>query len=96
VAGLKGADRPVVRQDDRARLLGALGCVDAVVVFDEPTPHAVLSWLRPDVWVKGGDYSGDLPESDVVRRWGGRTVIVPYVDGRSTTNLINLAREGTR
>jgi bifunctional ADP-heptose synthase (sugar kinase/adenylyltransferase) len=67
-----------------------------VVVFDEPTPHAVLSWLRPDVWVKGGDYAGELPESELVRRWGGRTVIVPYVDGRSTTRLIDLAREGAR
>jgi D-beta-D-heptose 7-phosphate kinase/D-beta-D-heptose 1-phosphate adenosyltransferase len=98
VAGLKGPQRPMVRQADRSRLLEALGCVDAVVVFDEPTPHAVLSWLRPDVWVKGGDYTGgdDLPEADLVSRWGGRTVIVPYLDGRSTTNLIDLVREGAR
>jgi rfaE bifunctional protein nucleotidyltransferase chain/domain/rfaE bifunctional protein kinase chain/domain len=98
VAGLKGPQRPMVRQADRSRLLEALGCVDAVVVFDEPTPHAVLSWLRPDVWVKGGDYTGadDLPEADLVSRWGGRTVIVPYLDGRSTSKMIDLAREGAR
>ncbi|SCL30046.1 PfkB family carbohydrate kinase [Micromonospora inyonensis] len=98
VTGLKGPDRPVVSQGDRGRLLAALGCVDAVVVFDEPTPHAVLSWLRPDVWVKGGDYAtgaGDepvLPEADLLRRWGGHTVVVPYLHGRSTTDLIGAAR----
>ncbi|WP_373873936.1 PfkB family carbohydrate kinase [Virgisporangium ochraceum] len=85
----KGPDRPVTPQADRARLLAALDCVDAVAVFDEPTPEAVLSWLRPDIWVKGGDYSeSDLPEADLVRRWGGQTVIVPYLPGRSTTATI--------
>jgi rfaE bifunctional protein nucleotidyltransferase chain/domain len=90
VARLKGPGAPVTRQGDRARLVAALGCVDAVVVFDEPTPHAVLSWLRPDVWVKGGDYAGDgsdLPGADLLRRWGGQAVLVPYPDGRSTTLL---------
>jgi D-beta-D-heptose 7-phosphate kinase / D-beta-D-heptose 1-phosphate adenosyltransferase len=100
VSGLKGPDRPVVRQEDRARLLAALDCVDAIVIFDEPTPAAVLGWLRPDIWVKGGDYSGgdregtDLPEADLVRRWGGETVIVPYLAGRSTTSMIAAARNG--
>ncbi|HEX8627164.1 MAG TPA: PfkB family carbohydrate kinase [Catenuloplanes sp.] len=97
VAGLKGPDRPLTPQLDRARLLSALDCVDAVVIFDEPTPQAVLSWLRPDIWVKGGDYAGDgpeLPEADLVRRWGGQTVIVPYLDGRSTTSMIAAARAG--
>ncbi|MGW5558710.1 PfkB family carbohydrate kinase [Micromonospora sp. NPDC003944] len=95
VAGLKGPDRPVLSEGDRSRLLAALSCVDAVLVFDEPTPAAALSWVRPDVWVKGGDYAtggGDataaLPEAQVLRRWGGNTVVVPYLDGRSTTDLI--------
>jgi rfaE bifunctional protein nucleotidyltransferase chain/domain len=89
VSERKGPDRPVTPQADRARLLAALDCVDAVAVFDEPTPEAVLSWLRPDIWVKGGDYSeSDLPEADLVRRWGGQTVIVPYLPGRSTTATI--------
>jgi rfaE bifunctional protein nucleotidyltransferase chain/domain/rfaE bifunctional protein kinase chain/domain len=88
VARLKGPTRPVVGQADRARLLAALSCVDAVVVFDEPTPHGVLSWLRPDVWVKGGDYA-EPPEAELVRRWGGETVVVPYLDGRSTTAMIS-------
>ncbi|WP_348650202.1 PfkB family carbohydrate kinase [Verrucosispora sp. WMMD573] len=93
VTGLKGPDRPVMRQDDRSRLLAALSCVDAVMIFDEPTPEAALSWLRPDVWVKGGDYGGGgdgdgLPEAEILRRWGGNTVVVPYLDGRSTTEII--------
>ncbi|MEH1099019.1 PfkB family carbohydrate kinase [Micromonospora sp. CPCC 205561] len=97
VAGLKGPDRPVIPQGDRARLLAALSCVDAVMIFDESTPHAALSWLRPDVWVKGGDYAGDggepaLPEAEILRRWGGHTVVVPYLDGRSTSGLIAATR----
>ena len=99
VSALKGPDRPLTRQADRARLLAALDCVDAVVVFDEPTPEAVLTWLRPDVWVKGGDYADggpDLPEAELMHRWGGQTVIVPYLDGRSTTNTIAAAQAATR
>jgi D-beta-D-heptose 7-phosphate kinase / D-beta-D-heptose 1-phosphate adenosyltransferase len=95
VRGLKGPDRPLNTAVDRGRLLAALDCVDAVVVFDEPTPEAVLTWLRPDVWVKGGDYADGgpaLPESELVAGWGGQTVIVPYLDGRSTTRTIAAAR----
>ncbi|WP_435829737.1 PfkB family carbohydrate kinase [Micromonospora costi] len=100
VAGLKGPERPVVPEGDRSRLLAALGCVDAVLIFDEPTPQAALTWLRPDIWVKGGDYAtgaGDtpaLPEAEILRRWGGHTVVVPYLDGRSTTDMIAAARAG--
>jgi D-beta-D-heptose 7-phosphate kinase/D-beta-D-heptose 1-phosphate adenosyltransferase len=97
VAALKGPDRPLNPQDDRARLLAALDCVDAVVVFDEPTPEAALAWIRPDIWVKGGDYADggpDLPEADLIRRWGGQTVVVPYLDGRSTSGTIAAARAG--
>jgi rfaE bifunctional protein nucleotidyltransferase chain/domain/rfaE bifunctional protein kinase chain/domain len=94
VRGLKGPDRPLTPEADRSLLLAALDCVDAVVVFDEPTPEAVLTWLRPDVWVKGGDYT-DLPEAELVRRWGGQSVIVPYLDGRSTTRTIAAARGRT-
>ncbi|MFG3599794.1 D-glycero-beta-D-manno-heptose 1-phosphate adenylyltransferase [Micromonospora chersina] len=94
---LKGPERPVHPEQDRARLLAALDCVDAVVVFDEPTPHQVLARLRPDVWVKGGDYAGDgapeLPEAELVRRWGGRVVTVPFLAGRSTTGTISAARQ---
>ncbi|MEH1166102.1 PfkB family carbohydrate kinase [Micromonospora sp. CPCC 205539] len=101
VAGLKGPDRPVTSEGDRGRLLAALSCVDAVLIFDEPTPHAALSWLRPDIWVKGGDYAtggGDaattLPEAEILRRWGGNPVVVPYLEGRSTTDLIARSAAG--
>jgi D-beta-D-heptose 7-phosphate kinase / D-beta-D-heptose 1-phosphate adenosyltransferase len=89
VRRLKGSDRPLVPEDDRAAVLAALAAVDAIVLFDEDTPEAVLERLRPDVWVKGGDYALDeLPEASVVERWGGQAVILPYVAGRSTTRLI--------
>ncbi|SMC53905.1 D-glycero-beta-D-manno-heptose 1-phosphate adenylyltransferase [Lentzea albidocapillata] len=90
VSRLKGPERPVNRQADRVEVLRALGCVDEVVVFPEDTPERVLRDLRPDVWVKGGDYTAELlPETAVVRHWGGRTVIVPYHRGRSTTEILS-------
>jgi D-beta-D-heptose 7-phosphate kinase / D-beta-D-heptose 1-phosphate adenosyltransferase len=92
VRRIKGSDRPLVPEEDRAAVLQALSCVDAVVFFDEDTPEAVLSSLRPDVFAKGGDYAvSDLPEARLLARWGGRAVILPYVAGRSTTRLIEEA-----
>lgn len=94
VRRLKGPERPLQSEDDRRQVLEALGCVDAVVVFDEDTPEAALADLRPDVWAKGGDYAGaDLPESALVRSWGGAAVVLPYLDGRSTSGLVATARE---
>ncbi|MDQ0753787.1 D-beta-D-heptose 7-phosphate kinase/D-beta-D-heptose 1-phosphate adenosyltransferase [Streptomyces africanus] len=88
----KGPGRPLNPAADRARVLAALGSVDAVVVFEEDTPEAVLARLRPDVWVKGGDYSvQDLPEAGTLRAWGGQAVVLPYLDGRSTTLLTRRA-----
>ncbi|MDF2829255.1 MAG: hypothetical protein K0R01_2538 [Mycobacterium sp.] len=93
VRRIKGDDRPIVSAPDRARVLSALGCVDAVVTFDESTPEAMLELIRPDVWVKGGDYAvDDLPETEVVRRHGGDVVIVPTVAGYSSSRLIAAAR----
>lgn len=95
VRRLKGPRRPVVPQGDRARVLDALDCVAHVLVFDDDDPSAVLDELRPDVWAKGGDYvEDDLKESHVVRRHGGRVVILPYLEGRSTTAI--LERSGAR
>ena len=92
VRSLKGPGRPLVGAPDRARVLAALECVDAVVVFDEPTPAAVLDRLRPDVWVKGGDYArGELAEAPVVRRYGGEVVLLPYT-GHSTSRIAAAAR----
>jgi D-beta-D-heptose 7-phosphate kinase / D-beta-D-heptose 1-phosphate adenosyltransferase len=93
VRRLKGPSRPLVSASDRARVLEALEFVDAVVVFDEDTPAEVLERLRPDVWAKGGDYAGAvLPEAAVLRRWGGQAVVLPYLDGHSTTALVERSR----
>jgi rfaE bifunctional protein nucleotidyltransferase chain/domain len=93
VRRLKGPSRPLVTAADRARVLEALEFVDAVVVFDEDTPAEVLDRLRPDVWAKGGDYAGaDLPEAAVLQRWGGQAVVLPYLDGHSTTALLDRSR----
>jgi rfaE bifunctional protein nucleotidyltransferase chain/domain/rfaE bifunctional protein kinase chain/domain len=94
VARLKGAGRPLVPQGDRARVLGALDCVDGVVIFDEDTPTEVLRRLRPHVWAKGGDYGGrSLPEAAALSRWGGQAVVLPYLDGRSTSALVSAAND---
>jgi rfaE bifunctional protein nucleotidyltransferase chain/domain len=92
VHALKGPGRPVVEQSDRAAVLLALGCVDAVVIFDEPTPVAALERLRPDLWVKGGDYTArELPEAAALASWGACAVVLPLLEGRSTTRLIQEA-----
>jgi rfaE bifunctional protein nucleotidyltransferase chain/domain len=92
VRALKGPGRPLVAAPDRARVLAALACVDAVLVFDEPTPAVLLDRLRPDVWVKGGDYArGELAEAPVVRRYGGEVVLLPYT-GHSTSAIVSAAR----
>jgi rfaE bifunctional protein nucleotidyltransferase chain/domain/rfaE bifunctional protein kinase chain/domain len=93
VRALKGPGRPVVPAADRARVLAALGCVDGVGVFDESSPAVALDRLQPDIWVKGGDYTeADLPEAEVVRRHGGEVVLVPLVDGYSTTRLVSAVK----
>jgi len=92
VSALKGPSRPIVDQHARARVLAALAAVDAVVVFDEPTPLELMVALQPDVIVKGGDYVADeIIGAKEVRSWGGRVKIVPFVDGFSTTKLIERA-----
>ena len=73
----------------RARVLLGLSCVDAVMIFGEQGPESALEDLRPDVWVKGGDYEGtELPEAALVRSWGGRVVLIPYEPGYSTTAIL--------
>jgi bifunctional ADP-heptose synthase (sugar kinase/adenylyltransferase) len=75
----------------RVRVLAALGCVDAVTVFPDDTPLAVLDRIRPDVWVKGGDYTASgLPETRLLAGWGGEVVVVPYLEGRSTTRIVEM------
>ncbi len=91
VRELKGPDRPIFEQADRALLLGALGCVDAVCVFDETRADRFLEIARPDLYVKGGDYTLerlDAQERAAIARHGGETKILPLVPGRSTTASI--------
>ncbi|MFD7339177.1 D-glycero-beta-D-manno-heptose 1-phosphate adenylyltransferase [Streptomyces violascens] len=93
ISRLKGPSRPIVPAAQRTLVLEALASVDAVVVFDEDTPEAAIRALRPAIWVKGGDYAGmEIPEDKLVTSLGGRTVVVPFVAGWSTSSLIESAR----
>ncbi|MGY1435799.1 D-glycero-beta-D-manno-heptose 1-phosphate adenylyltransferase [Streptomyces reniochalinae] len=92
VRRLKGEGRPITPEADRISVLAGLDCVDAVAVFDEHTPELLLRDLRPHVWVKGGDYGTErLPEAGTLEEWGGRVLLLPYLDGRSTTALARRA-----
>jgi rfaE bifunctional protein nucleotidyltransferase chain/domain len=89
VKAIKGPSRPVNREDERAEVLLALACVDAVVIFDEDTPHAVISRIQPDILVKGADWAEDsIVGRDVVEARGGRVVRIKLAEGYSTTDLI--------
>lgn len=89
VRRLKGGDRLVVDERERAALLQALDRVEGVLVFSQDTPEQVLAELRPHMWVKRGDHAGRrIPEADLVESWGGQVVVVPYGDGYSTTSLV--------
>jgi glycerol-3-phosphate cytidylyltransferase len=89
----KGEDRPLNPLADRSTVLSALRSVDGVVPFDEDTPIKLIEILRPDVHVKGGDYqAAALPETPLVESYGGRVIILPFLDGRSTTSLIQAIR----
>lgn len=86
----KGPDRPINPQADRATVLTALRAVDGVVVFEEQTPEALILALKPEVHVKGGDYDPEqMPETPLVRSYGGEVVILPLLAGRSTTSILN-------
>ena len=85
----KGAERPLNRMEDRAALLAALGFVTVVTSFHEDTPEALIGQLKPDLIVKGGDYDMEkLPETALVKTWGGRAVAIPFEFERSTTALV--------
>lgn len=89
----KGPDRPLNAEADRAGVLAALESVDLVVLFDEQTPCALLEEVRPDLYVKGGDYDIEaLEETRLVRRWGGQARALSFVDGYSTTALVRRIR----
>lgn len=101
VRQIKGAGRPLVSQEERAELLASLESVTYVVVFDEPTAERLATAVRPDVYAKGADYgsagevdTSRLPEAKVVAAHGGRTVLIPFVPGRSTSGLVERIRAG--
>lgn len=96
VRRLKGSGRPLVEERARATVLAALASVDAVTLFDEDTPAALVEALVPDVLVKGGDYRvEDVVGAGTVQEAGGDVVILPFVEGFSTTALVDSIREGT-
>ena len=95
VRRLKGATRPLVHEIDRARVLAALACVDAVVLFGQDTPTELIAKIRPDILVKGGDYQ---PEEVAGREYAGEVKIIDFEEGYSTTGIVeriaHLAKEG--
>jgi rfaE bifunctional protein nucleotidyltransferase chain/domain len=87
---LKGEKRPIIPQDERARMVAALACVDYVVIFEETIANSLVEALKPDLYVKGGDWGRDRtpPEAEVVASYGGQMRILPYLPEHSTTELI--------
>jgi rfaE bifunctional protein nucleotidyltransferase chain/domain len=95
VRELKGPDRPINNEVDRAIVLAGLGCVDFVTFFPDATPLRLLTALLPDVLVKGGDYTPDtIVGRAEVENAGGRVVVIPFLEGRSTTGTVNKIRGG--
>ena len=94
VRSLKGSERPILPADQRAELLSGLGCVDFVTIFDELDPLNLISLIQPHVLVKGGDWTKEtIIGKEVVERSGGEVVILPFVDGASTSHLIETILE---
>lgn len=90
VKAIKGEDRPINNENDRAEILCALSCVDYVVFFDESSPRDLLNEIKPDIHTKGADYCVEtLPEADVILKNGGKIEFITFVEGKSTTNTIN-------
>ena len=90
VRSIKGPNRPINNENDRGEILCALSCVDFVVLFDEDSPRNLLDEIKPDVYTKGADYTMEtLPEADIMRKNGTRVEFIDFVEGKSTTNIIN-------
>ena len=87
---LKGEGRPIIQEDSRAILLAALDFIDAIVLFSEETPLDLITTLKPDILVKGGDYKIDtIVGHKIVKENGGEVILIPFIDGFSSTNIIN-------
>jgi rfaE bifunctional protein nucleotidyltransferase chain/domain len=88
VRQIKGENRPVIPELERAEILGALACVDVVLIFDEPTPQSMIDAILPDILVKGADWGGYIVGRETVERNGGQVLSLPVVQGCSTTDII--------
>jgi len=94
VRKLKGPSRPINSEEDRAEVLSALSAVDYVVVFSDATAEGLVTELQPAIYVKGGDYNiKDLPEAEIVAQYGGKTILIPEVVGKSSSNIINKMKQ---
>ena len=90
VKSIKGPARPINNENDRAEILCALSCVDYVVLFDEDSPRNLLDEMKPDVYTKGADYTMEtLPEADIMKKNNTKVEFISFVEGKSTTNIIN-------
>lgn len=97
VRRLKGPSRPINNELDRAEVIGALRSVDYVVIFDETTAEALVKDVQPDYYAKGGDYSLDsLPEAKAVAECGGKVVFLPFVEGKSSTKIIQKIEQNAK
>ncbi len=97
VRELKGSQRPILYENERAEVIAALGCVDYVTIFDESTPQRMIAVLLPDILVKGGDWSLEtIIGRQEVEASGGRVISMPFVEGCSTSDIIERIREGLR
>jgi rfaE bifunctional protein nucleotidyltransferase chain/domain len=89
VQSIKGEKRPLVPEEERAEILAALEFIDFVTIFPELTPLALINYLKPDILIKGGDWTEDkVVGRDDVKKWGGRVILIPEVEGKSTTNIV--------
>ncbi len=94
VKRIKGPLKPLLPLEERAEMLLALDCVDYVSFFGEDDPYNIINILKPDVLVKGGDWAIDkIIGADLVKSWGGKVMNIPVVEGRSTTNLIEIVKD---
>lgn len=94
VRALKGDERPLQNEEDRAEILASLECIDFVILFSDPTPVELIKAIQPDVLVKGGDWAIDkIVGADIVRTAGGQVTTIPFVNGRSTTRLVEKIRQ---
>jgi rfaE bifunctional protein nucleotidyltransferase chain/domain len=94
VRSLKGIERPLVPEKERAEIIAALEFIDFVTIFNELTPMEIINYLKPDILIKGGDWAEeDVVGREEIKEWGGRVAIIPEVEGKSTTNIVEKIKD---